>query len=79
MPARDSASNEPERLQRLEEHAGFTEHTLDQLTVEILELNKRLAALAKRLDAFEGRLTEIQLTGPAGPPVEKPPHSAGPG
>lgn len=71
-----------ERLKKLEEHAGFTEHTLDQLTGEMIELHRRIASLLKRMDALEGRLLELKEGShdgpPDGPPVERPPHSAGP-
>jgi uncharacterized coiled-coil protein SlyX len=76
MPA--EPPDQAARLLKLEEHAGFTEHTLDQLTAEMLELHKRLAAVVKRMDALEGRLLELKDAGEDAPPVEKPPHSAGP-
>jgi uncharacterized coiled-coil protein SlyX len=56
-----------DRVQRLEEHAGFAEHTVEQLSAEILELNKRLADTARRLSALEARLSRIL------DPAEQPP------
>ena len=44
------------RLTRLEEHAGFAEHTVEQLSQEIRLINTRVHELAKRLEALEGRL-----------------------
>lgn len=82
-----SRGSEPEqfddsnRLTRLEEHVGFAEHTIDQLAGEIAELHRRMAAMARRLESMEERLGEVASRegGAAdGPPVEKPPHAAGP-
>jgi uncharacterized coiled-coil protein SlyX len=47
------------RLTRLEEHAAFTEHTVEQLSTEIAELNRRLAETARRIQALEDRLTRL--------------------
>jgi uncharacterized coiled-coil protein SlyX len=44
------------RLQRLEEHAGFNEHTVEQLSEEIRVLNARVRELTKRIEGLEGRL-----------------------
>jgi uncharacterized coiled-coil protein SlyX len=55
------------RIQRLEEHAGFAEHTIDQLSVEIRELNKRLADTVRRIASLEVRLTKMQDTAPESP------------
>jgi uncharacterized coiled-coil protein SlyX len=44
------------RLQRLEEHAGFGEHTVEQLSEEIRVLNARVRELVKRVEGLEGRL-----------------------
>lgn len=52
---RDPTSGDT-RVQRLEEHAAFTEHTVEQLSGEIADLNKRMAELLKRLQSLEGRL-----------------------
>lgn len=48
-----------ERLVRLEEHAGFTEHSVEQLSAEIAECNKRMHALHARLAALEDRLGRL--------------------
>lgn len=61
--------NPDPRLTRLEEHAAFTEHTVDQLSTEIAELNKRLAELAKKMHGLEDRLGKVlerMADGPAG-------------
>lgn len=47
------------RLTRLEEHAAFTEHTVDQLSTEIAALNKRLLELTKKMATLEARLTKL--------------------
>lgn len=44
------------RLVRLEELAGFGEHTADQLAEEVRLLNARVHDLAFRVQAMEGRL-----------------------
>jgi uncharacterized coiled-coil protein SlyX len=58
-----SAIPEPDpverRLTSLEEHAGFAEHTVEQLSAEVAECNKRVHALAVRLAAMEERLGRL--------------------
>jgi|GEM_PF-6564338 len=57
-PAPDPPSDEL-RLTRLEEHAAFTEHTVDQLSAEIASVNKRLAELGKKMTGLEERLGKM--------------------
>lgn len=47
------------RLMRLEEHVAFTEHTVEQLSQEIIDLNKRLAETTRRLALLESRLGKV--------------------
>lgn len=44
------------RLTTLEEHAAFTERTVEQLSSEVAELGKRIHTLAARVEALEARL-----------------------
>src|SRR5262245_28314788 len=55
-----------QRLTSLEEHAAFTEHTVDQLSAEIAALNKRMHALAARIDSLDARLGKL-LRSPESP------------
>lgn len=47
------------RLTRVEEHAGFTEHTVEQLSAEMAAMNKRMHELLRRIDGLERRLAEL--------------------
>lgn len=59
-PAPPSPQAPPDpRLTRLEEHAAFTEHTVDQLSTEIAALNKRLLELTKKMATLESRLSKF--------------------
>lgn len=65
---------------RLEERAGFTEHTVEQLSGEIARaytlidrLNRRIADLERRLGVVESAGSDQR----APDPLELPPHSAG--
>jgi uncharacterized coiled-coil protein SlyX len=44
---------------KLEEAAAFTERTVEQLSVEVAELGRRLRELSQRTDALERRLTGV--------------------
>jgi uncharacterized coiled-coil protein SlyX len=57
-----------QRLTALEEHAAFAEHSTDQLSAEIAELNKRLHTLSTRIDVLEHRLAK--LLQPPAPPAD---------
>jgi uncharacterized coiled-coil protein SlyX len=48
-----------DRLMRIEEHAGFTEHTVEQLSAEMAELGKRMLEITRRVEAIERRLGEL--------------------
>lgn len=55
-----STPNPSERLDRLEESHGYTERTVEQLSAEIADMNKRMQAMGKRLAALEAGLTKLQ-------------------
>ena len=65
-PFRKTTEPDPDaaekRLTSLEEHAGFAEHTVEQLSAEITELNKRVHTLASRMSALEDRLGRLLTT-----------------
>lgn len=63
-PGPDDARRDEQRLRRIEELAGFNEHTCEQLSQEIAEINRRLAALSRRLDALVARLEAVEQTEP---------------
>lgn len=78
-PRLPQGGSDDDRLRRLEEHVGYAEYTLDQFSAELAELHKRMASLLRRIDALEQRLGELsESDGDDAPPVERPPHSAGP-
>jgi uncharacterized coiled-coil protein SlyX len=62
-----------DRLQRLEEVHAFSEHTLEQLSAEMAELSRRLAAAVQRLDRLEARIEQLREKDP-----EKRPGAASP-
>lgn len=47
------------RLLRLEEAQAFSEHTVEQLSGEIAELNKRLAEALAHIRMLESRLQRL--------------------
>lgn len=51
------------RLVRVEEHTGFTEHTVEQLSAEMAAMNKRMHELLRRIDGLERRLGELTRPG----------------
>ncbi len=53
----DSSANQ--RLDRVEEHLAFAEHTVDQLSEEIRALNTRMMEAIRRIDALERRLGRV--------------------
>lgn len=59
-PAREGPGPDfDRRLVKLEEAAAFTERTVEQLSVEVAELGRRLRELSQRTDALERRLTGV--------------------
>jgi uncharacterized coiled-coil protein SlyX len=64
----DQSPDSDARLARVEEALGFTERTVEQLSGEIADINKRLQSLAKRLAALEDRLGALE-----DPDTEPPP------
>lgn len=60
--------NLADRLTRLEESLAFGQHDQEQLSAEIAALGRKLAELAKRLDAMEQR--EIARTTDSEDPPE---------
>ena len=72
--------DEEERLIRIEERLGFTDHTVEQLSGELARaytlidrLNRRVADLERRVGIVETGASESAGTDP----LELPPHSAG--
>lgn len=47
-----------DRLTRVEEHLGFTEHAAEQLSAEIATINRRVKEIADRLGRIEQRLAK---------------------
>lgn len=47
------------RLLQVEEAAAFTDHTVEQLSAEVAELNRRLRELTQRTESLERRLTGV--------------------
>ncbi len=55
-PAPDNPS---ERLNRIEEATAFTDRSVEALTEQLLDLDRRMRHLATRLESLEGRLTGV--------------------
>ncbi len=61
-----STPNPSERLDRIEESHGYTERTVEQLSAEIADMNKRMQAMGKRLAALEAGLQKLKEPGEEG-------------
>jgi len=77
-PAPNPADTVDSRLTRLEEHAGYSERTVEELSLEVRLLNQRMHDLAKRLDAIDGKLGGVterieKIVHPGDPPVQTHP------
>lgn len=57
--APDARDPRDERLMALEEHAAFAERTVEHLSGEIAELNKRMHGLSTRVQSLEDRLRKL--------------------
>ncbi|MFU8829240.1 MAG: SlyX family protein [Phycisphaerales bacterium] len=69
-----------ERLIRVEERCGFTEHTVEQLSSELSRAYTMIDRLTRRLVELERRVGVVETGGTesgATDPLELPPHSAG--
>jgi prefoldin subunit 5 len=69
MPNQQPSTPDPSaRLDRMEESLGYTDRTVEQLSAEIADLNKRLQTVTKRLAALEAGLTKLQQPEEEGDP-----------
>lgn len=71
-------THDPDRIRNLEESAAFADHSIEQLSEEILAVNQRLRTLVQRISALEGRLERLESPEDGPDPLERPPHAAGP-
>lgn len=65
---------------RLEERAGFTEHTVEQLSAELASAYTLIDRLTRRIGELERRVGVVETGGGdqrAADPLELPPHAAG--
>lgn len=74
----ESPQSSADRIGKLEEAAGYSDHHIEILSGEIAELNKAMLKLSTRFAHLEARLTEINNRVGETPPDVPPPHSAGP-
>ncbi|MBL8757581.1 MAG: hypothetical protein JNK35_04025 [Phycisphaerae bacterium] len=51
-----------QRLERIEEAATYTERSVEALTEQLLDVDRRMRQLAARLESLEGRLVRIAET-----------------
>lgn len=61
-PAAPAPAGPPEgdrRLERIEEAATYTERSVEALTEQLLDVDRRMRQLAARLESLEGRLVRI--------------------
>lgn len=81
----DNAKGEAEsrpRLERIEDRAAFTEHTVDQMNAELIRALARLERLETRLVDLEQRLRSVEASsdntaaGAEADGLQPPPHSA---
>lgn len=76
----DYGDHTDERLIRIEERAGFTEHTVEQLSSELARAYAMIDRLSRRMSDLERRMGIVESSGSASgatDPLELPPHSAG--
>jgi len=73
-----SPHNHDDRLGKLEESAGYSDHHIEILSGEIAELNKAMLGLTRRFAHIEARLSELNNRVGEEVPNVPPPHSAGP-
>lgn len=64
-----SPTNHESRLTRIEESLGFAQHDLDELSSQVRSLHAALAAMSKRIDRLERRMTETE-SGDDGSPTD---------
>lgn len=57
---------------------GFADRHVEILSGEVVELNKTMTSMARRIERLESRLVEINEKVGEAPPNVPPPHSAGP-
>jgi len=76
----NTPAEERERLIRLEERAGFTEHTVEQLSAELASAYTLIDRLSRRIGELERRVGVVETGSSeqsASDPLELPPHAAG--
>lgn len=57
--AHPAPDNPVERLNRVEEAAAFTDRSVELLTEQLLDLDRRMRQLASRLETIESRLSGV--------------------
>ncbi|MDF1809941.1 MAG: SlyX family protein [Phycisphaerales bacterium] len=73
----DQSKNQ-DRIRKLEESAGYQDHTIEILSKEVTEINKLMLGLSRRMAVLESRLSELDDRVGEDPGNVPPPHSAGP-
>ncbi len=71
-------SNHEQRIEQLEESAGFADRHIEVLSGEIAQMNKAVLGLTRRFNQIEARLSEINDRVGEDAGNVPPPHSAGP-
>ena len=67
-----------ERLARLEETVGFTQHDVEQLSGELIRAFEVIERLRAEIKVLDGKLkSQIEREDMPGALEERPPHSAG--
>jgi uncharacterized coiled-coil protein SlyX len=61
----DHAAPLQERLQRIEEGLGFTDHQVEQLHAHVLDLTRRLDGLVRQMQRLERSLEDVRRAGAA--------------
>jgi len=78
LPMSQPQQNHEDRIARLEEASGYSDHHIEILSAEIAEINKAMLALARRNGQLEARLSELNNRVGEDAGQVPPPHSAGP-
>ena len=70
--------NQQERIEKLEQGAGYADRHIEILSGEIAQINKAVLGLTRRFAQIEARLSEIHDRVGEDAGNVPPPHSAGP-
>jgi len=78
LPMSPEPLNHDDRLDKLEETAGYSDRQIEILSGEVAQINRIMVELSRRFAHIESRLSELNDRVAEDPGNVPPPHSAGP-